>query len=148
VEKILRRMLKFLGISFVILNVKVAGLGIKNLEVWNNASILQHIWDLFTKAGSLWVAWIDENRLKGKSLWQVSIPNDCSWCWKKLLKLRNIAKQFLSFKMGNGSQIFFWHDKWHPTGYLLDCFGSRAVHDLGIPLDAKVSKIIKGEDWY
>jgi hypothetical protein len=32
------------------------GLGIKNLEVWNNASILQHIWALFTKAGSLWVA--------------------------------------------------------------------------------------------
>jgi hypothetical protein len=67
------------------------------------------------------VAWIEENRLKGKSFWQVSIPNDCSWCWKKLLKLRNIAKQFLSFKVGSGSQIFFWHDKWHPTGYLLDC---------------------------
>jgi hypothetical protein len=123
-------------------------LSIKNLDVWNNASILQHIWALFTKAGSLWVAWIEENRLKGKSLWQVSIPNDCSWCWKKLLKLRNIAKQFLSFKVGGGSQIFFWHDKWHPIGYLLDCFGSRAVHDSGIPLDAKVSKIIKGGDWY
>lgn len=24
-------------------------------------------------------------------------------------------------------------------GYLLDCFGSRAVHDSGIPLDGKVS---------
>jgi len=83
-----------------------------------------------------------------KSLWQVSIPNDCSWCWKKLLKLRDIAKQFLSFKVGSGSQIFFWHDKWHPTGYLLDCFGFCAVHDSSIPLDAKVSKIIKGGDWY
>jgi len=77
-----------------------------------------------------------------KSLWQVSIPNDCSWCWKKLLKLRDIAKQFLSFKVGSGSQIFFWHDKWHPTGYLLDCFGFCAVHDSSIPLDAKVG----GED--
>jgi hypothetical protein len=124
------------------------GLGIKNLEVWNNASILQHIWTLFTKVGSLWVAWIEENRLKGKSPWQVSIPNDCSWCWKKLLKLRNIAKHFLSFKVGSCSQIFFWHDKWHPAGYRLNCFGSCAVHDSGIPLDAKVSKIIKRGDWY
>jgi hypothetical protein len=48
----------------------------------------------------------------------------------------------------SGSQSSFWHDKWHPTGYLLDCFGSRAVHDSGIPFDAKVSKIIKGGDWY
>jgi hypothetical protein len=54
----------------------------------------------------------------------------------------------LSFKVGSGSQIFFRYDKWHPTGYLLDCFGSRAVHDSCIPLDAKVSKIIKGGDWY
>jgi hypothetical protein len=109
---------------------------------------LQHIWALFTKAGSIWVAWIEEHRLKGKSFWQVSIPIDCSWYWKKLLKLRNIAKQFLSFKVGNGSHISFWHDKWHPTDYLLDCFGSRVVYDLSIPLDAKVFKIIKGGDWY
>jgi len=54
----------------------------------------------------------------------------------------------LSFKVGSGSQIFFWHDKWHPTGYLMDCFGSHAVHDSRIPLDAEVSKIIKGGDWY
>jgi hypothetical protein len=54
----------------------------------------------------------------------------------------------LTFKVGSGSQIFFRYDKWHPTGYLLDCFGSRAVHDSCIPLDAKVSKIIKGGDWY
>jgi hypothetical protein len=35
------------------------GFGIKNLELWNNASILPHIWALFTKTGSLWVAWIE-----------------------------------------------------------------------------------------
>jgi hypothetical protein len=45
------------------------GLGIKNLEVWNNDSMLQHIWTLFTKVGSPWVAWIEVNRLKRKSLW-------------------------------------------------------------------------------
>jgi len=63
------------------------GLGIKRTEVWNKASMLNHIWNLFTKAGSLWVAWIESNSLKGRSLLQVSIPVSCSWSWKKILKL-------------------------------------------------------------
>jgi hypothetical protein len=35
---------------------KEGGLGIKRVAVWNHASMLNHIWSLFTKAGSLWVA--------------------------------------------------------------------------------------------
>jgi hypothetical protein len=54
----------------------------------------------------------------------------------------------MRFKVGNGFQIFFWHDKWHPASCMLDCYGSRAVHDSGIPFDAKLSTIIKGGDWF
>jgi hypothetical protein len=35
---------------------KEGDLGIKRVAVWNQASMLNHIWSLFTKAGSLWVA--------------------------------------------------------------------------------------------
>jgi hypothetical protein len=48
---------------------KEGGLGIKRVVVWNQSSMLNHIWSLFTKAGSLWVAWIEANWLKGRSLW-------------------------------------------------------------------------------
>jgi len=40
------------------------GLGLKRLEVWNQASMLNHIWSLFAKAGSLWVAWVESTWLK------------------------------------------------------------------------------------
>lgn len=29
--------------------------------------MLKHIWSLFAQAGSIWVAWVEENWLKGKS---------------------------------------------------------------------------------
>jgi len=38
--------------------------------------------------------------------------------------------------------------KRHIKGCLLDCYGSRAVHDSGIRFDAKLSTIIKGGDWF
>jgi hypothetical protein len=123
------------------------GLGIKRIEVWNKASMLNHIWNLFTKAGSLWVAWINTNRLKGRCLWEISIPNSCSWSWKKLLKLRDIAKRFISFKVGNGSRVFLWFDHWPPAWYLLETFGHRIVHDSGFPLRSKLEVAIKNGEW-
>jgi hypothetical protein len=73
-------------------------LGIKKLEVWNQASMLIHIWNLFARASSLWV---EEVWLKGKSLWQIPIPQTCSWSWRKILKLRSMAQSLLSFKVGD-----------------------------------------------
>jgi hypothetical protein len=57
--------------------------------------MMRHICSLFAKAGSLWVAWVKKNLLKGKSFWQVSIPHICTWSRRKLLKLRDEAKHFL-----------------------------------------------------
>jgi hypothetical protein len=86
------------------------GLGLKKLEAWNQASMSNHIRSLFTKAGSLWLAWVESTRLKGRSFWQIPIPKACSWSWKKLLQLRDIAKSFIRFKVGSGRNIFLWFD--------------------------------------
>lgn len=39
---------------------QIGGLGIKRLKKSNKASMLRHIWSLFARAGSLWVAWVHE----------------------------------------------------------------------------------------
>jgi hypothetical protein len=38
---------------------------------WNLAAMLRYIWNIFARAGSLWVAWVKEYLLKGKNLWQL-----------------------------------------------------------------------------
>jgi hypothetical protein len=47
------------------------------------------------------------------------------------LKLRGEAKDFLSFRVGDGRKIFLWFDSWHPAGYLFDQYGYRTVYDAG-----------------
>jgi hypothetical protein len=47
---------------------KEGGLGLKRLDVWNQAVMLKHIWNLFAQVGSLWVAWVEKNWLKGEEL--------------------------------------------------------------------------------
>jgi hypothetical protein len=127
---------------------KEGGLGIRRIDLWNQVSMLNHIWNLFAKAGSLWVAWIEANWLKGRSLWQLSIPKSCSWSWKKILQLRDIAKSFIRFQVGDGSNIFLWHDHWHPIGYLCDHYGFRVIYDSGFHTNIKLSSIILNGDWF
>jgi hypothetical protein len=64
--------------SKVCLPKREGGLGIKDIAIWNQASMLNHVWNLFSKAGSLWVAWTEANWLKGRSFWTVPIPASCA----------------------------------------------------------------------
>jgi hypothetical protein len=127
---------------------KEGGLGIKQLEVWNRAAMLSHIWNLFARAGSLWVAWVETIWPKGRSFWHIPIPSSCSWCWKKSLKLRVVAKQLIRFSIGKESRVFLWWDSWHPDGCLLAKYGHRAMYDAGSNMGARVSSIIRDVQWY
>jgi hypothetical protein len=43
---------------------KEGGLGIKKLDIWNQACMLHHIWTLFARSGSLWVAWVEKKSIE------------------------------------------------------------------------------------
>ena len=127
---------------------KERGLGLKRLEVWNQTFMLRHIWSLFARLGSLWVAWIKDFFLKQKSFWSVSIPQKCSWCWRKLLKLRDTTKAFLRFEVGDGKNIHLLMDFWHPAGILLEKYGYRAIYFSQNSVKAKLSSIIHNGDLF
>lgn len=86
------------------------GLGLKNMVDWNRAQILGHLLRVVTKSQSLWPRWVNETVLKHKHFWTLSIPTDCSLIWRKVLKLRRVALQFLTFSVGTGDTISLWFD--------------------------------------
>ncbi|XP_059435384.1 uncharacterized protein LOC132168417 [Corylus avellana] len=110
--------------------------------------MLRHIWSIFARSGSIWVAWVRENLLKRKSFWSVGISQNCSWSWRKILKLRDIAKRFLKFEVGNGDNIHMWLDLWHPAGILIEQYGFRVVYDAQSNIEAKLSSVICNGDWF
>jgi hypothetical protein len=86
--------------------------------------------------------------LKKRSFWSVSIPHNCSWCWRKLLRLRDIVKKFLRFEVGDGKNIHLLMDFWHPAGILLEKYGFRAVYDAQSSVEAKLSSVIRDGEWF
>lgn len=48
----------------------VVGLKIKNLIIWNKAILLKLLWNIQTKAGKLWIGWLETYFMKGISVLQ------------------------------------------------------------------------------
>jgi hypothetical protein len=71
---------------------------------------------------------------------QLKVPQTCSWCWRKILKLRDIAKKFLRFMVGDGNRIYRLVA---PGGILYEKYGYRVIYDA---LDAKLSSVMNGKD--
>nr|GEY38434.1 RNA-directed DNA polymerase, eukaryota, reverse transcriptase zinc-binding domain protein [Tanacetum cinerariifolium] len=42
-----------------------AGLGLKNLQIWNEVLIMKHLWNVSANTDTLWVKWINVEKLKG-----------------------------------------------------------------------------------
>ena len=83
------------------------GLGIRKLCDSSKVFALGLIWRIFTNTDSLSVSWIQQYLLRQNSFWDVKENGKGSWMWRKLLKLRPLAYQFIRFEINDGQKAFF-----------------------------------------
>lgn len=103
---------------------------------------LKLIWRMLSGV-SLWGKWIHSNLLKGKSFWEVKANMQAgSWMWRKMLKLRELAKSFYKKGLGNGRKTSFWFDHWSDRGIMAEILGDRGIIDMGISRDASVEEAV------
>ena len=118
--------------------INEGGLGIKALKEVNKVQGLKLIWRLVA-GDSLWSKWIRSNLLRKKRFWEVNVKSQAgSWIWKKMLKLREVAKTFHMKAVGNGRHTSFWYDRWSNLGVMSEFLGERGVIEMGIRREATV----------
>ncbi|XP_048623634.1 uncharacterized protein LOC125592486 [Brassica napus] len=92
---------------------------------------------------SLWGQWIRRNLLKKKSFWEVKESTQTgSWVWRKMLKLRDVARTFHMKVVGNGRHISFWFDRWSEIGVMIEVLGDRGLIEMGIHREATLEEAI------
>ncbi|KAJ6683766.1 hypothetical protein OIU85_007459 [Salix viminalis] len=125
--------------------LKEGGLRIKRLCVWNVAASTKIIWRLLFNKDTIWASWIHANQLRGRSLWQASIPANPSWSWRKILQTKEwCGGKFLTC-IGNGKNTSLWHDYWLPQGQRLsDLLTPRQIASTGKLLFLQPSLTVPG----
>ncbi|GJS26999.1 RNA-directed DNA polymerase, eukaryota, reverse transcriptase zinc-binding domain protein [Tanacetum coccineum] len=78
------------------------GLGLKDLELWNKALLVKHIWNIACKKDTLWVKWISTVKLNGKNFWIVSN--------KSLYNARLTRDMMVADMVSNGEWV--WPREW------------------------------------
>jgi len=75
-------------------------------------------------------------------LWRIGIPQGSTWSQRKILKLRESARNFIKFEVGDGKDIHLWMDRWHPVGILNENYGFRVIYNAQSNLDAGLSTVL------
>lgn len=87
------------------------GLGLRPLKEMNTVHSLKLIWRIHSTRSSLWVKWVQCYLIRKGSFWSIKeTTSSGSWVWRKLLRLRDLAKQFFRMEVHNGNSTSFWHD--------------------------------------
>ena len=118
------------------------GLGLKDLGVWNKAMISKHIWHIATDKESLWVKWINTEKLKGRSIWAVNEENVDSQGWKNILRLRDEIREFMIMRIGDGTSAKLVYDNWSSIGGLQKFVTNRDIYNARLDVNTVVREII------
>lgn len=79
------------------------------MELWNRAALLKHIWHICTDNDqSIWSSWVRSYLIKKRHFWELKNPGECSWAWRKILKLRDIARGKMISVGGDGRPKMLW----------------------------------------
>jgi hypothetical protein len=123
------------------------GLGIRRIKDMNKALMASLMWSIISNRHSLWVAWINDYRLKGRSFWECREVTNCCWSWKQMMHLRTTFQNYFWSKLGNGNHTSAWFDKWHGEGPLCKLITPRAIHAAGFSLQSKAADICQDGSW-
>lgn len=72
----------------VILPKQAGGLNIGNLKLWNQAAVCKLLWSIHQKKDRTWIRWVHGYYIKNRDLFEMPIPQQCSWVVKKILGAR------------------------------------------------------------
>ncbi|GKD37780.1 RNA-directed DNA polymerase, eukaryota, reverse transcriptase zinc-binding domain protein [Tanacetum coccineum] len=108
------------------------GLGLKNLAKWNEVLMIKHIWNVASKKDTLWVKWVNIERLKGRSVWEIQCDGNSSMGWRSIMSLRDKVREHIWWKIGNGNSVSAWHDKWSNASPLSDIVSARERFSTGL----------------
>ncbi|GJY12210.1 RNA-directed DNA polymerase, eukaryota, reverse transcriptase zinc-binding domain protein [Tanacetum coccineum] len=111
------------------------GLGLKDL-------VIKHLWYIALDENSIWVKWVNNVKLKGKSIWAVNEEVTDSQGWKNMLRLRDDVRQYMIMKVINREKTSVLIDNWSSVGVLQSFLTHRDMYNGRVKADTVVKEIV------
>ncbi|XP_073315868.1 uncharacterized mitochondrial protein AtMg00310-like [Primulina huaijiensis] len=118
------------------------GMGYMKPQIFNKSLLAKQIWRIVRNPHSL-VTWVLKARyFKHVDVMSASMENNPSYIWRSLMWIRSMLDEGLCWRVGNGTSITIFQDKWVPK------FRSHVVNHGAPELNQlTVSNLIKDGKW-
>lgn len=122
------------------------GLGCKQMRVWNASIMAKHLWNIVSGSEDVWSDWARRTLPHGSSIWKMKAPQDCSYSWRKLLKIREKVCPLIQIQIGDGRQTSLFYDKWLDEGAIAQMLNNEEEVTVW-GQDLKVNQWVNGNQW-
>ncbi|KAL0689587.1 hypothetical protein Bca4012_089265 [Brassica carinata] len=128
---------------------KEGGLGLKDLHLWNLASVLKLVWILFFKQGSIWSDWFIREILEGdlNNFWVINTKQKHTWQANQLILYRDHVYSWIKRVVGNGETTYFWSCNWSPFGNISEFLEEEPTSRTGIPSTSTLAELWEIDHW-
>lgn len=116
----------------------VGGLGLRDIQVFNQALLAKLAWRILTAPNCLLARVLKGKYCHKKSFLDVQLPSGCSHGWRSILHGRDLLQQHLGKAIGNGQDTKIWKDSWINPGEKMQPMGP--IHEAN--LDLRVSDLL------
>ena len=118
----------------------MGGLGIIDLDLQNKCLLSKWLFKLINEEGT-WQSILRNKYLINKTITQVEhMPGD-SHFWADLLGVKDIFLRLGLFKIGDGTQVRFWEDKWRGNATFKELFSG--LYDIVRKKRAYVASVLR-----
>jgi hypothetical protein len=104
---------------------KKGGMGFQNYEDFNQALLAKQAWRMVTAPNSLCARVLRARYFENGDFLSAACPKKASYTWRSILHGRELLKEGLIWRVGNGSNINVWSQNWMPRSTLQKPFGHR-----------------------
>ena len=113
------------------------GLGFKDLVKFNEAMLAKQVWRLLHDQSSLFFQVFKAKYFPHGTVFEAK-KSSGSYAWQSILKARPVIEAGLMWRVGNGSTIRVYWDKWLPGKFPSTIKSPR----VGVPGDVRVDSLI------
>ncbi|KAL9665200.1 hypothetical protein QQ045_020612 [Rhodiola kirilowii] len=76
------------------------GLGIRNLQIFNDALVINQLWDMMKDGNSLWNLWVKQYWTRGPEWWEVDNTTNSYWILRRLAYYRILSEKCVNRESG------------------------------------------------
>jgi hypothetical protein len=98
-------------------------MGFRNYSMFNQALLAKKAWRILTNPSSLCSRVLCARYIKEGGILTAACPKSASYTWKIILHGRDLLREGLVWRIGNGSSVKVWEDNWIPRARLMHPYG-------------------------